>query len=123
MTARFVILHHTTSDGEHWDFMLEEGEVLLTWQLLREPAGLSALPIPARRIGDHRKVYLDYEGPLSGDRGTVRRVESGVYEWLERTEERWRLRFQGARWCGVATLRRTASSWVLESESLSSLSR
>ena len=27
----------------------------------------------------HRCEYLQYEGPISGNRGFVRRVESGVY--------------------------------------------
>jgi hypothetical protein len=31
------------------------------------------------RIADHRRSYLDYEGPVSGNRGQVIRVESGVY--------------------------------------------
>ena len=30
MPSRFVILHHRLDDGEHWDLMLEHGEVLLT---------------------------------------------------------------------------------------------
>lgn len=78
MPDRFVILHHRTEEGEHWDLMLEQGEVLLTWQLLRDPFAPANYPIPARRIGDHRKLYLTYEGPLSGGRGTVRRVDEGL---------------------------------------------
>ena len=77
MPLRFVILHHTVHGGEHWDLMLEQGNTLLTWQLLREPFELASLPIPARRIGDHRKAYLDYEGSLSRNRGDVRRVGEG----------------------------------------------
>ena len=57
--------------------MLQRGEVLVTWQLLREPTGPQALPIPARRIGDHRMAYLDYEGPVSGDRGHVTQADEG----------------------------------------------
>lgn len=29
---------------------------------------------------EHRRLYLDYEGPISGDRGSVRRVDAGTYE-------------------------------------------
>lgn len=42
---------------------------------LRPPAALGA-----ERLADHRRVYLEYEGPLSGDRGEVRRVASGTFE-------------------------------------------
>ena len=34
----------------------------------------------AIRLPDHRKHYLDYEGEVSGDRGTVSRIDSGTYE-------------------------------------------
>lgn len=68
--------------------MLEDGEVLLTWQLAACPGKASRFPIPAQRIHDHRRVYLDYEGPISGNRGTVTRVESGTFEFVERAPER-----------------------------------
>src|SRR5262245_48875567 len=74
---RFVILEHDYPE-RHWDFMVEVGESLWTWRLpvLPQP-GMG--PIPATRIGDHRRAYLDYEGPVSGNRGTVVRREAGSY--------------------------------------------
>lgn len=45
----------------------------------------------AVRMRDHRRVYLDYEGEVSGERGSVRRVASGVVEVLEVTEREMRL--------------------------------
>lgn len=79
MPDRFVILHHRQEGSEHWDLMLERGEVLWTWRLDRDPLDPRNYPIPAERIGDHRKAYLTYEGPISGGRGTVRRVDQGTY--------------------------------------------
>lgn len=86
MTSQFVILHHRLADGEHWDLMLEHGESLATWQLL-SPPGAGSFPIAARRIGHHRKAYLDYEGPISGDRGQVRRIDRGPVEISKLTVE------------------------------------
>jgi hypothetical protein len=114
MPARFVILHHRLDDGEHWDLMLEHGEVLLTWQLLREPVDAASLPIPARRIGDHRKAYLEYEGPVSGGRGTVRRVDAGTLEIEKASENRLQFRLGGSRLCGFFVLQRVeAPEWTL----------
>ena len=50
MPTRFAILHHEVAGGEHWDLMLERKDVLLTWQLEREPADLvfSDLVMPGR---------------------------------------------------------------------------
>ncbi len=74
-STRYVILHHRASASEHWDLLLEHDGALLTWQL--PSPHLSTLPLRARRIANHRLAYLEYEGPLTGDRGTVTRVEAG----------------------------------------------
>lgn len=117
MSSRFVILHHTTADGEHWDLMLEHGDVLLTWQLLREPSGPEALPIPAKRIGDHRKLYLDYEGPLSGERGDVKKIESGSLLWLVESERWFVLQLSGMRFFGIFELKEQQDVWSFQQAS------
>src|SRR3989304_1881295 len=114
MPSRYVILHHRLDDGEHWDLMLEQGDVLLTWQLLREPVNRDSLPIPARRIGDHRKSYLDYEGPLTGGRGTVQRVDSGSLDIVKNAAGGLRLVLAGKRLCGSFLLRPQAEGWSFE---------
>ena len=60
MLSRFVILQHEIDGGEHWDLMLERGQVLATWQLLRDPSAARCLPLPARRIGDHQSVLREH---------------------------------------------------------------
>src|SRR5262249_42830737 len=61
----------------HWDLMLECGEVLKTWRLAEAPA--QGQTVRAEAIADHRKLYLDYEGPVSGSRGKVKRWDGGFY--------------------------------------------
>ena len=117
MPSRFVILHHRLGDGEHWDLMLERGDILLTWQLLRDPTVPDSFPIPARRIGDHRKAYLTYEGPLTGNRGTVRRVDSGTVEFEENTTQCCRFTVSGDRLRGTFVLTLEAQVWTLEAVS------
>jgi len=87
MSARFAILHHVNYEIEHWDLMLEHEGVLLTWKLPLEPIDRSMFPMPACRIKDHRVMYLDYQGPISGDRGEVTRVDGGLVV-IERLSER-----------------------------------
>ncbi len=74
--TRFVILEHDWPE-RHWDFMLEMGESLRTWRLERFPE--QDLWIQATPLPDHRLAYLDYEGPVSGNRGSVVRREAGEY--------------------------------------------
>jgi hypothetical protein len=77
LVPRFVILEHDHPQL-HWDLMLEFGEALRTWRLAEPPE--PGRTVAAEAIGDHRRLYLDYEGPVSGNRGQVRRWDSGTYE-------------------------------------------
>lgn len=79
---RYVILYHqqhsTDTDLTHWDLMLEKNGFLRTWKIQQLPTPgeqLAAIPLP-----DHRIAYLEYEGPISGDRGKVSQFDSGTYE-------------------------------------------
>ncbi len=93
---RFVLLHHHLGDGGHWDLMFELGAALTTWQVPRPPEELnSGRAVPARRIGDHRRAYLDYEGPVSNNRGHVTRVDCGEYAIYDRRENVWLVRIEG----------------------------
>lgn len=74
--ARFVILEHDWP-FLHWDFLLESGNLLRAWRLL-QPVTLGQW-IEAQPLPDHRLVYLEYEGPVSGNRGEVRRVGAGRF--------------------------------------------
>ena len=71
---RFRVLLHDWP-FVHWDLLLEDGDALLTWRLLEEPVLQQWLP--SERLPDHRLVYLDYSGPVSGDRGVVMGWDSG----------------------------------------------
>jgi hypothetical protein len=109
-TNRFVIQHHTGHGPEHWDLMLEDGPVLATWQLSRPPIPGDAGGTEAIRIADHRKAYLTYEGPVSGDRGQVTIHEAGVFATCERSGDSWTFRLQGRRLNGLFSVRRVGRS-------------
>jgi len=97
--SRFVILLHETppaaARATHWDFMLETGNVLRTWALSEEPR--IGRRIEAVALPDHRLAYLDYEGPVSGNRGTVTRWDAGQYSVEQEAPEHLTLRLHGAR--------------------------
>lgn len=75
-TLRYVVLRHEEIAESHFDLMFETapGSPLATWRADQWPLdGFT----PITPLGDHRAAYLDYEGPVAGGRGTVRRVTSG----------------------------------------------
>lgn len=89
---------HSGFGQSHYDLMLEQGpdQPLATWQLLSSPGPLAAgQDMPARRIPDHRRAYLDYQGPVSKGRGNVRFLDCGQYELLSADEGLWRVRLEG----------------------------
>lgn len=98
---RFVVLEHRWN-GVHWDFMLEHGESLRTWAI--DSPIVAGEELPARALPDHRIAYLDYEGPISGDRGSVSRVDAGDYVPIEWTADRVRARLQGRQLVGEVVL-------------------
>lgn len=98
---RFVILEHD-HPHLHWDLMLETGEVLRTWRL--ESAPVINQTIAAQTIGDHRKAYLDYEGPVSGNRGSVIRWDAGAFAWVSQEPMRVTISLNGERCRGRAEL-------------------
>lgn len=104
---RFVLLEHD-HPVLHWDFMLEVDGTLRTWRFDRIPteeATFTAVALP-----DHRLAYLDYEGPVSGHRGSVQRMDRGHYSTLELGTTDWTVRIDGERLRGTCALKRTAGA-------------
>ncbi len=124
--CRFVILRHETAVAGteaaegiatpcHWDFMMEAEGALWTWALSQDPREYSISG--ARRLPDHREVYLEYEGPLTDHRGTVWRVDWGRYTWLTRQDALVVVQLHGRLFHGTAALTRdpgTLDGWHWE---------
>jgi len=55
---RFALLEYHW-DGVHWDLLLDVGEALRTWAI--DTPIVAGVTLPVRALGDHRRVYLDYE--------------------------------------------------------------
>jgi hypothetical protein len=105
---RFVILEHDHPEL-HWDLLLEHGMGCRTWRLAFSPD--AAAEIPAEALPDHRLMYLDYEGPVRGGRGTVIQRDAGQFEWITATEDEIAVMLYGARCSGRLELIRTNDGW------------
>ena len=71
------MLRHDGVAVPHFDLLFEwePGEPLTSF---RCPAWLPSPGDEWEERPDHRRAYLDYEGPIAGDRGSVRRVAAGA---------------------------------------------
>lgn len=118
MPCFVILLHRCPPDyvrPTHFDLMLEAGDVLRTWSLAELPSLDKSLV--AEKLPDHRKEYLTYEGPLSGNRGEVSRCDAGEYETVCESAGRLTVRLHGTRLEGLLQL--TASEndphrWLVE---------
>jgi hypothetical protein len=76
---RYVVLRHADIAEPHFDLMFETlpGSMLATWRSDHWPI---ETPLAVTRLRDHRRLYLDYEGDLFANRGSVQRVAEGECE-------------------------------------------
>ena len=109
--SRYVILEHD-HPVLHWDFMLESGGALRTWRLESPPRPDEA--VSGTASFDHRLHYLDYEGPVSGDRGCVKRWDFGEFTWLADQGGQVTVNLVGKRLRGIARLLKgTEGRWLV----------
>jgi hypothetical protein len=108
--------------------MFEAGDVLRTWALAQLPrdwqdvhrdtakaCGIcpplaASNTVAAENLADHRRAYLDYEGPLSGDRGNVARVAAGTFDTTSETSDRWEIAISASGLNGRIMLSRVMAS-------------
>ena len=101
---RYAILRHDSPRGVHWDFLLEMGPALKTWALPRPPE--PGVEMTCEALADHRLDYLDYEGPVSDDRGSVARWDRGTYRVDRRSDRELVVDLSGEKLSGRAALSR-----------------
>ena len=72
----------------HWDFLVSAADdrPLLAWRFETSPL-IATRALRAIELPPHRRLYLEYEGELSRDRGVVRRLERGAAQ-IESLEAR-----------------------------------
>ncbi len=83
---RTLLLIHQAPGGSHYDWLLEdpllcdERAPLWTYRLQLSIAFWGhARAFDLEPIGLHRREYLEYQGPLTGRRGSVRQIDRGWY--------------------------------------------
>lgn len=115
---RFVILQHVMPPASrresHYDLMLERDGKLLTWAVPEQPR--PGLKIAAVKLPDHRLAYLEYEGPISGGRGEVRRIDAGEYACSQWDDAAAKFELRGSQGVLQVTLlhHQSEKQWIAE---------
>ncbi|MCY2976121.1 MAG: hypothetical protein NTW52_15810 [Planctomycetota bacterium] len=93
--------------ASHFDLMLEKNGRLATFELFQLP--IPGERFPVRRLAEHRIDYLDYEGPISGDRGHVTQWTAGHYLTAVESDNKWILELYSPRLSARIVLLRPTS--------------
>ena len=77
VALRYAVLWHCQVTEPHFDLLFETypGSDLATWRSSIWPI---ENPTTLKRLKDHRRIYLEYEGELTEHRGQVVRVAEGT---------------------------------------------
>jgi hypothetical protein len=71
--GKFVILEHQGKGPTHFDLILEGQALCPTFQFEQKEL------ISGKRIQDHRKNYLTFEGQISPEKGIVSQIDAGNF--------------------------------------------
>lgn len=107
-----AVLWHGGIEEPHFDFLVETapGSDLATWRLPRWPV---VEPVRVTRLKDHRRIYLNYQGELTGDRGRVERIDGGVCTLKIGQDSALQIAAEGGAW--TITLRQLAGDqWIAQ---------
>lgn len=96
LTVPTALLLHQTPSGSHYDWLIGTPEyqrdrhsrlwtarVALPCRAWQDAGGFDLTELPP-----HRRAYLTYQGPISGGRGTVQRIDQGTVIIRLWTDER-----------------------------------
>lgn len=89
-----MLLRHKLPDGSwHFDWLIDRGSALplVSFRVLERVDIPTITEFFADRIGDHRREYLQYEGPVSDGRGNVQRMASGIVESLSEDPDHFQI--------------------------------
>ena len=94
---RWVLLEHKVYYANyidiHYDFLVENGIDCLTWKFLKLPQ-LDQASIEIYKQPNHRLVWLSrIEHELSDNRGSVKRIDNGIFKNVSNKLESESLRF------------------------------
>ena len=109
-----VLLRHEMADGtRHFDWLIDPGSprALLTFRVAEPIHTGDSRAFVAEMIRDHRRMYLDFEGPIPGGRGRIVRVARGSLVALGEHQGRVVIRGSLGALAGVFVGRRADAPW------------
>lgn len=82
MSQTVILIHTLPNEPSHFDWLIDQPEInsehrLLSFRCQYRPDTPSSSTQLVKHLPDHRSAYLNYEGPVSNNRGSVHRIAVG----------------------------------------------
>ncbi|MFO7872384.1 MAG: DNA polymerase ligase N-terminal domain-containing protein [Candidatus Undinarchaeales archaeon] len=109
-TKRKYVIQKHDATNLHYDLRLEDEGVLKSWAVPKKPSKDPNTKRLAVQVDDHKLDYADFEGEIPEGQygsGTVEIWDSGTYELLEKSKNKYIIDIHGKKLKGTYNLIRT----------------
>ncbi len=113
-----ALLLHKLAESEHYDWLIARPGHDRLWTARLQPPSRHWSELQRFElieIPPHRRQYLTYEGPISGNRGSVQRIDEGTVQIEHWSEDRAALKVAMRHFSGRIELHRVADDrWTAQ---------
>ena len=120
MKKRIFVIHQHHASHLHWDLRLEFNRTLKSWAIPKTPPRKKGIKRLCIQVEDHKLSYANFEGEIPEGQygaGKVKIWDKGTYELIEKTENKWWVKFTGRKFNGDYALIRFPKagekSWLI----------
>jgi DNA ligase D-like protein (predicted 3'-phosphoesterase) len=111
------VVHEHNATHLHWDLRLEMNRVLKSWAVPKQPPLKKGIKRLAVQVPDHPRSYASFEGTIpkgSYGAGTVKIWDKGTYELVDKSRNKYIVRFKGKKLKGeyALVLFRPPKNWL-----------
>jgi hypothetical protein len=112
-----ILYHYYPQKGSHYDILFEDfiyqSQLLITFNVHTLNSFKFPKTIPLKRIKNHRRIYLTYEGKISHNRGNVVHLDTGQFLSAKIKPNTYFLFFRSLKINGSYILNQSEKNWSL----------
>ncbi|MFW6383228.1 MAG: DNA polymerase ligase N-terminal domain-containing protein [Nanoarchaeota archaeon] len=117
MTEKIFVVQKHFASHLHWDLRIEQGGVLKSWAVPKEPTNEANIKRLAIQTDDHDLSYAGFEGEIPKRHygaGTVKIWDKGTYKLIDKSDFKLEIELDGKKLNGKFVLvQMKGKQWLL----------